>query len=358
MAQSIPTDGGVEPLAKKKLISKTLTAGAPYTVGAISAVAAPPPVLKEQGSFFVNGEVVQTDNPGGGNPGGRIVVNQMYVEYSIPLKPKPRAWPVIMVHGSGHTGKTYDTTPDGRDGWKQHFLRKGYSVYVVDQVGRARSGWNTAPINNAEIKGDPKLLPKGGVIQFTYERAWTIFRFGPKPDEWWSDSKFPKDFLDQYMAQLVPNTEVTLPQPPRKTVDALIELMKKIGPSIVMVHSQSGIYGTLTALARPDLVKGLLNVEGRGGCDLTPEQTATMAKVPWLNIAGDHEWDGEDQCRKAVAAVKAAGGAASLLATYEQGVHGNTHMMMMDVNNLQVADWILNWVEKNVAKKTLAVSER
>lgn len=108
-------------MVKKKLISKSLT------VGAMSAAAVTPPVLKEQGSFFVNGEVVQTDNPGGGNPRGRIVVNQMYVEYAIPLKPKPRVWPVIMVHGSGHTGKTYDTTPDGRDGWKQHFLRNGYS---------------------------------------------------------------------------------------------------------------------------------------------------------------------------------------------------------------------------------------
>jgi len=160
------------------------------------------------------------------------------------------------------------------------------------------------------------------------------------------------------MAQLVPNSEATLPQPPRKTVDALIELMKKIGPAIVMVHSQSGIYGTLTALARPDLVKALLNVEGRAGCDLTPDQTATMAKVPWLNIAGDHEWNGEEQCRKAVAAVKAAGGAASFLATYEQGVRGNTHMMMMDVNNLQVADWILSWIDKNVSKQPLAVTKR
>lgn len=345
-------------MAKKKLIAKTLTVGALVAIGATSASAAPPPVLKEQGSFFVNGEVIQTDNPGGGNPGGRIVVNQMYVEYAIPQKQQARAWPVIMIHGSGHTGKTYDTTPDGRDGWKQHFLRKGYAVYIVDQVGRARSGWNTAPINNAESKDDAKLIPKGGVVQFTYERAWSIFRFGPKPDEWWPDAKFPKEYLDQYMAQLVPNSEATLPQPPRKTVDALIELMKKIGPAIVMVHSQSGVYGALTALARPDLVKGLLNVEGRTGCDLTPEQITTMAKVPMLVIGGDHEWNGEEQCRKSVAAVKAAGGAAEFIATYEQGVRGNTHMMMMDLNNLQVADWILTWVEKNVAKKPPAMSRR
>ncbi len=53
-----------------------------------------------------------------------------------------------------------------------------------------------------------------------------------------------------------------------------------------------------------------------------------------------------------------AAGATSIFATYEQGVRGNTHMMMMDMNNLKVADWILSWVEKNVSKKPLAVSKR
>ena len=324
-------------------------------IAATRAIAAPPLTLKDQGSFFVNGEVVKTDNPGGGNGPGRIIVNQMYVEYAIPSVQKPRAWPVIMVHGSGHTGKTYDTTPDGREGWKNNFLRKGLSVYIVDQVGRARSGWDPTPINNAESKSDPKLIPTGGLVRFTYERAWSVFRFGPKPDEWWPDSKFPKDYIDQYMAQLVPNTEATLPQPPRKTVDALVALLNKIGPAIIMVHSQSGVYGTLTALARPDLIKGYVNIEGRAGCELTPEQTQTVAKVPWLLVAGDHEWNGEEQCRKAVAAVKSAGGTASFLATYEQGVRGNTHMMMMDSNNLQIADWIISWIDKNVAKKPTTV---
>ncbi len=316
------------------------------------ATAAEPPQLRDQGSFFINGEVVRTENPGGGSPGGRIVVNQMYVEYAVPKRQKSGAWPVIMVHGSGHTGKTYDTTPDGRDGWKQHFLRKGFTVYVVDQVGRARSGWNSEPINQAHTKGDASLIPKGGVVQFTYERAWSVFRFGPKPDEWWPDSKFPQKYLDQYMAQLVPNTEATLPQPPRKTVDALLALLNKIGPAMVMVHSQSGIYGTQTALARPDLVKALLNVEGRSGCNLTPEQAKIMAGVPWLNVAGDHGWNGDQECRNAVASVKSVGGKADFLATYEKGVRGNTHMMMMDINNLQVADWILDWVAKNVSQKT------
>lgn len=313
------------------------------------AFAAEPPVLKEQGSFFINGEVVRTENPGGEAPAGRVIVNQMYVEYAVPKRQKAGALPIIMVHGSGHTGKTYDITPDGREGWKQHFLRKGYTVYVIDHAGRARSGWNPEVINQAQSKGDASLLPKGGIVQFTYERAWGVFRFGPKPDEWWPDSKFPQKYLDQYMAQLVPNTEVTLKQP-QKTVQALVALLDKIGPAMVMVHSQSGTYGTQTALARPDLVKALISVEGRSGCALDSAQAKTMARLAWLNVAGDHNWNGEKECREAVAQVAGVGGKAAFMATYEKGVRGNTHMMMMDTNNLQVADWILEWIEKNTGK--------
>jgi hypothetical protein len=43
-----------------------------------------------------------------------------------------------MVHGSGHTGVTYETTPDGREGWATYFARKNFPVYVIDHVGRGR----------------------------------------------------------------------------------------------------------------------------------------------------------------------------------------------------------------------------
>ena len=177
-------------LAKRRNLPGQSAASALFASRHIAA--APPPVLKEAGSFFVNGEVVQTDNPGGGNPGGRIVVNQMYVEYAIPQKQKAGAWPVIMVHGSGHTGKTYDTTPDGRDGWKQHFLRKGYSVYVVDQVGRARSGWNTASINNAETKGDAKLIPGAVSCSSPTSAPGRSFASAPSPMNGGPIRSFPR----------------------------------------------------------------------------------------------------------------------------------------------------------------------
>ena len=45
------------------------------------------------------------------------------------------------------------------------------------------------------------------------------------------------------------------------------------------------------------------------------------------------------------------------LATYEHGARGNTHMMMMDTNNLQIADRIINWTDKNAAKKTISIGK-
>ena len=133
-------------------------------------------------------------------------------------------------------------------------------------------------------------------------------------------------------------------------MQALVALLDKIGPSMVMVHSQSGTYGTQTALARPDLVKALISVEGRSGCNLSADQARTMTRLAWLNVAGDHNWNGDEECRKAVAQVANLGGKSAFLATYEKGVRGNTHMMMMDTNNLQVADWILEWIEKNTTR--------
>lgn len=87
--------------------------------------------------------------------------------------------PVVMVHGATLSGKTYDTTPDGRMGWFEYFVRQAHPVYVVDQVGRARSGFNQAMFNNVQAglawpDEQPKIFRLGDKFG-----AWTSFRFGP-----------------------------------------------------------------------------------------------------------------------------------------------------------------------------------
>jgi alkylhydroperoxidase/carboxymuconolactone decarboxylase family protein YurZ len=104
-----------------------------------------PLVLKAQGSFFVGGEKADQTKVELGDlgPGGHIAVNQMYVRFMVPQGGDGNV-PVVMVHGATLTGKSWETTPDGRMGWDEYFVRRGHPVYVPDQVGRGRSGFNQA----------------------------------------------------------------------------------------------------------------------------------------------------------------------------------------------------------------------
>src|SRR5262249_29917801 len=139
-----------------------------------------PLTLAGQGSFFVGGEVKKQAAPTGASAAfgtGDITVNQMYVQYQLPLEGSKHL-PVVMVHGCCLSSKTWETTPDGRMGWNEYFVRKQRSVYLADQVSRARSGFDPTVI--AEVKSgaaQPSALPN--IISASHQLAWTIFRFGP-----------------------------------------------------------------------------------------------------------------------------------------------------------------------------------
>lgn len=324
---------------------------------AAAAQGQPPLVLSEQGSFFVNGETIQTNYPNTDpESSGRIVVNQMYVEYWVPHEKKQGAFPVVMVHGSGHTGKTYGETPDGREGWRTNFLRQGYTVYVVDQVGRARSSFDPTPINQAVVESNAGLIPPEGQPRFTYESAWDVFRFGPEPDAWHEGIQFPIEALDQYMAQTVPNTETTLPDS-FETGNALAALLDRIGPAVVMGHSQGGRYVLSAAEQRPQLMKAVITVEA--ACLLPPYESPNqiglaLGPVTMLDIFGDYIeghsfWPRlKAECAEIVDVVNANGGNARHLSLPDIGITGNDHMMMMDKNSAEIAQVIMDWIDENV----------
>jgi hypothetical protein len=230
-------------------------------------------VLEDQGSFFIGGvpkisehATVPVAPPGQQAPPPtpqQITIGQMYVQFQIPARKSAPGWPVIMVHGSTHTGAALESTPDGREGWYPYFVRKGVSTYVVDQSGRGRSGFNQSVLHEAEarlasgdVKGAAELIPSFGRISDT--AAWMAW-FGhlvpagstiltgtliphadaadpqPNPDSFKHVAPlFPIDAVDQaiasrtgaigpapngprgphaleYYKQLVPNAEVTLP---------------------------------------------------------------------------------------------------------------------------------------------------
>ncbi len=333
-----------------------------FSTGAGAASLGGPLNLADEGSFFVNGENVNTQYPGASlatGPGapGRITVNQMYVHYRIPAASK--ALPVIMVHGSNHSGVTYETTPDGREGWATYFVRRGHPVYVVDHAGRGRSGFNPTRIN--EVRDKPGTNPSTLPTMFfgTHERAWVNFRFGPEYGKPFPNLQFPLEALDQYLQQLIVNSETALERGAAHTVDALAVLLDKIGPAVVMVHSQSGVYGVDVVRKRPQAVRALVSVEG--GCENlgADDAKSAFAKVPFVSVWGDNSVGAKgtvngdarrNRCLEAVDAIKAAGGRAAQIMLPSIGIAGNSHMMMMDKNNLQVADVVLKWIADNAAR--------
>ncbi len=112
----------------------------------------PPLNVVDMGSFHVGGCLVEISgrpikevvfSPGSApakiDPNGNYLVEQMYVQYFIPRDVKGKL-PIMLWHAGGLTGVTYETTPDGREGWQNYFIRKGWKTYVSDAVERGRLG--------------------------------------------------------------------------------------------------------------------------------------------------------------------------------------------------------------------------
>ena len=315
--------------------------------------------LADEGSFFVGGRSVETRfagvSPAGPVPPGRISVDQMYVQYRIP-EANTGKLPIVLVHGGGLTGASYETTPDGREGWATYLVRKGHPVYVVDTPGRGRAGFNASAVNQAKAEADGRNLPPS-MLMVTSELAWTLFRFGPSFGTAFPDSQYPVEAATAFQAQGVPFAEVTLEGGAMQTAPrALAALLDRIGPSIVVVHSLAGPFADALVALRPKLVRGVVNIEGAQSVMPTDAQIAAYGGIPVLELFGDHLDAPVFTAGPRLAARKAVverinrqpGGKAKVVLLPEVGLRGNSHMMMQDRNNLAVADYILEWVDGNV----------
>ena len=322
-----------------------------------------PLVLKAQGSFFIGGEKAEvTEVQVGLGPGGHVTVNQMYVRFMVPQGGDGNV-PVVMVHGATLTGKSYETTPDGRMGWDEYFVRRGHPVYVPDQVGRGRSGFNQARFNDARagaVRADS--LPRW--IRFSDEVSWPNFRFGSAPGAPYSDTQFPVTAVDELSKQGVPDVSFGGVPIPNPTFKALSWLAGQLSGAVLLGHSQSGSFPLAAALLDPKAAKGLVLVEP-GGCpaSYSDEQIKTLATIPILVVFGDHRdtptgisirpsWQlSFESCQALIGRVTAAGGRAEMLDPSSRGIRGNSHMIMQDTNNLQIADFILKWIVERVGKR-------
>jgi len=327
-------------------ISALLIAGA--------ARADEPIALRDMGSFHVGGRLVEisgkpvkevTFSPGGVpakvDPNGTYQVEQMYVQYFLPQNEKG-SYPLLLWHGGGLTGVTYETTPDGREGWLNYFLRRGWAVYNSDAVERGRAGWAMYP---DIFKGEPVFL--------TRSNPFDRFRIGDGPNSYDPDpakrkvlpgNQFPVDAYDAFVKQNVPRWTTT----DDATIAAYIAELDRVGPSIILFHSQAGSFGFKVAQARPDKVKALIAIEPAGVGDAA--KADVLKGIPTLIVYGDYiEQDSRWPKIRAngiafADAIRAAGGSVDVVDLPKVGIKGNSHLVMMDKNNLEVAALIQKWL--------------
>jgi hypothetical protein len=340
-----------------------------------------PVVIAEQGSFAVGGNVLQS--PGVFSPnvfistaGGTLHGDHAYVQFQIP--PNARNLPLVMWHGGGQMAKTWESTPDGREGFQTIFLRRGFAVYILDQPRRGRAGQTTVGTTITPITIDQSLF--------------IIFRLGIWPN-FFPGIQFPhtsavatlpvEEPLNQYFRQITPNTGPADPADGTNSANetnAVAALFDKIGPGVLITHSASGILGWQTAIKNAK-IKAIVAYEPTvfvypqnepapppGFAPAVPVPASDfdkLTKIPIQIVFGDNIpnaptpypglnlWVNAIPAAQAFAAtVNAHGGDAEVVRLPDKGLHGNTHFPFSDLNNVAVADLLSEYLkEKGLDKR-------
>lgn len=369
------------------------------TVAAAEAIAQtgdPGPLsIARQGYLFAGGKYSTVNDR-------QVMTGQLYAEFQIPSR-QLHPWPIVMIHGGSQSGTNFTGTPDGREGWAQFFLRLGYAVYVVDQPGRGRAAYEAdryGPATRVNLENTERRF----VAPERY-KLWPQAHLHTQ----WPGPGIPGDpVFDQFYASQMPSIQdFTLQQLLNR--DAILTLLEKIGPAILLTHSQSGTFGWPVADARPDLVKAILAIEPNGppffdlqnvpgpewfrsaptqarpwgitaaplsysppaanasdlviiqqerpdGPDLAKcwlqrspaRQLPNLQKVPILILTAEASYHAPyDHCT--VRHLQDAGVRATWIKLADIGIRGNGHMMMLEKNNKEIAAAMSGWLIKSVS---------
>jgi hypothetical protein len=283
-----------------------------------------------------------------------------YVFYQVPVK--ARKYPLVMWHGMGQFSKTWETTPDGREGFQNLFLRRRFGVYLIDQPRRGDAGRSTVA---------------GAITPTPDEQQWfDTFRIGIWPN-YFDGVQFARDSatLNQYFRAMTPSIG---PIDIKVNANAVSALFDKIGSAILVTHSHSGGMGWLTAVKNQN-VKAIVSYEpgsgflfpdgevpapipGSGGtleaARVPLSEFQQLTRIPIVLYYGDYIPDkpspnpGQDGWRVRFAmaqlwraAVNRHGGDVTLVHLPEIGIKGNTHFPFSDLNNMEIADLMLEWLK-------------
>jgi hypothetical protein len=348
--------------------------------------------LRGYGSFFMTG-VPKV----GGTTNGHVMIDQMHVQFMLPQAQKGKKHASIgIVHGCCLSTKSWQTTPDGRMGWDEYFVRQGFDTYMIDQVGRARSGFDASSYNNVRSGATPCVAPfpcaaQPNILWANDQSAWNVFRWGvtpctaspcyattvPHPD-----LKFPIQTIGvgpganlQFFNQIIPDLSATLTPSPAdpagyyNSPSQMAKLATKVDGMILMGHSQSSSFPTRAALqpgsgcypwttAEACKVKGIIQLET--GCfgNLTAAEVNTLKHIPILVVDGDYFTTPTPpaSCVAMMNAINGEGGdmqyahlpemtPGSIYPGSPGPMPGIEHMMMIGTKNIEVADFVIGWIK-------------
>lgn len=351
--------------------------------------------LGRRGFLYVGGEYV-------GEGKTRLMRGQAYVEVLVPKRTR-QLYPVVMIHGGAQTSTNFLQTPDGRAGWADFLLAHGYVVYLVDQPARGRSPYHESTDGQMFA-----ISPSAAAHSFVAPERYQDYPQAKFHTQWpdgsaKSDSEGDPTFDAFYATQFESlQSEAETERLAAHAIDALLD---RIGPAILLTHSQSGPIGWASADGRPALVKAILAVEPGGpplenlGLGTTPpskgrnygvtdvpvaydppiqsaEQLVTVKQdapdapglvkcieqrsparrltnlqhIPVLMISAEASYHTQyDHCTAKY--LTQAGVSVDFMRLADHGIKGNAHMMMLEKNNADIAGLIDAWIQKTVRRK-------
>ncbi|WP_234496539.1 alpha/beta hydrolase [Vibrio maritimus] len=335
--------------------------------------------------FFVGGNYKKVN-------GSTLFTGQMFVEKWTPEK-VTQPLPIVLIHGAGQSAVNWMTTPDGRKGWAHYFINQGYVVYMVDQPARSRSAWH--PATNGDLRiFSAEVIEKKFTASAQFEGQWPQAGLHT---QWPGSGRQGDPVFDQYYSSIVESLKSHV-ESSELVSAAGVALLDKIGPAILLTHSQSGPFGWLIADKRPNLVKAIVTIEPSGppiknkagksslpwGVSVIPvtyepaiampeelvvaqqpiadsktlvrcweqqepaRQLVNLKGIPVLFMVSESSYHAEyDHCTSNW--LTQAGVNNDFLRLEQQGIHGNGHMLMLEKNNMEIVKLINSWLLKKTA---------
>ncbi len=323
--------------------------------------------IAEQGMFSAGGTVLTSDgtfdvaNYYTSREGSTSHVDHANVFYQIPEE--DTGLPMVFLHGYGQSRMGWMTTPDGREGWSDLFLRKGHSVWLIDQPRRGEAG-------QTSVAGTMTTTPS--------DQTWyTQFRIGTYLNDEFTyneGSRFPQgeEVLDQFFRQMTPDTAMdnaagdqnididVVAQAVAATIDEVYERTGK--DSILVTHSQGGMPGW-TAAQYTDHIAAIVAIEPGMAPEVDSADYTAMLEnqIPVAFYYGDYigeeftdvpaaaMWSGMAASADTFTeAYTAAGATSTIVHLPDEGITGNSHFMFQELNNDVIADHVEVWIQENV----------